>query len=103
MRDAGAEEIKPSDSQTEGRTMHQGKHFGDFVGGSAIDIANEAKCDVIILGIDPACSGKATAQYRQRITRGGRDLYAGENARHWTTLAESGFANRIALRVAFVK
>ena len=55
----GADALKP---ELEFRPVDPVEALDDFVCGPAIDIADEAKCDVVILHIDPSCSGKTTAQ-----------------------------------------
>src|SRR5437763_10273554 len=61
------------------------QHRGDFVGGNAVDIADEAQGDVIIFGIDPAGARKAAPQSGKRVADLGRDFQSSEQTRHRMT------------------
>src|SRR5262245_45561035 len=54
----------------------------EIVCGGAVDIADEAKREVIILGIDPARATESCAQHRQPRGDALRDLDGGEESGH---------------------
>lgn len=70
LRDAGpdrmwflrTERTDAFQPELEFRPVDPVETFNDFIGRAAVDITDEAQGDVVILHIDPSCSGEATAQ-----------------------------------------
>ena len=48
----------------------------------AVDVADELKRDVVVLGLEPARAGNAAACERELTSDGVRQFEAGEQARH---------------------
>ena len=48
--------------QMKGRAVDAVERIGEFIGDMAFDVAEETQGDVVILGVDQARSGQATAQ-----------------------------------------
>ncbi len=59
LRSEGTDAFEP---ELEFRPVNPVEAFNDFIGRAAVDITDEAQGDVVILHIDPSCSGEATAQ-----------------------------------------
>lgn len=56
--------------------------IGDFAGKAVGNVADEAQCDVVALGIDPAGSGDPAPHEAQIEGNIGRNFKAGEQSRH---------------------
>jgi hypothetical protein len=62
MRFLRAEGTNAFEPELEFRPVDRVVALYDFIGRTAVDITDEAQGDVVILHIDPSCSGEATAQ-----------------------------------------
>lgn len=83
---AVGERPEPGDAHLHGRAMHAVERVDDLVGHPVIDVTDEAQCDVIVLGIDPARTAQSAAQKGEHEARLGRDLKPGEQSRHGMAL-----------------
>src|SRR5262249_28731092 len=72
---------------------------GEVVRRSAVDIADEAEREMIVLRIDPACAGEAGTKQRQACGDALRNLDGGEESRHGGRLASIGRHSRAGVRL----
>jgi hypothetical protein len=63
-------------------TPHPSEQRSDFVRDRLVDVADEPERHVIVLGIDPARTGKPAAQRGERLSNIGGNFETGEDARH---------------------
>ena len=85
MRLLGPEGADAGEAELEARPLHPVEGGDELVGEAALDIADEAQRDVIVLDVDPPCRGQAAAQEGQGEGRVARDLDGCEQSRHQTT------------------
>src|SRR5271165_4645089 len=81
---ASAERFEFLHAQFERLAPHTGEQRGNLVGDDVIDVTDEAKSHVIVLGIDPARAGKPAAQGGERLRDAGGDFETGKQAGHDT-------------------
>jgi hypothetical protein len=63
--------------------------INDLVGGTVVDIADEAQGDMIILDVDPSRARYSTPKEGQAQGNMARDFEGGEKSRHTQNLLES--------------
>jgi hypothetical protein len=68
----------------EGPAADARQHLVDGVGGSGVDVADEAQGEVVVGGVDPARAGEAAPHQGQLVREDAGDLEAREQAGHGT-------------------
>src|SRR4029450_94205 len=77
-----AEAAKPVELELERSSSDLAQGEGEVMRDRAVDIADEAERQVIILGIDPPCAGEPRAEHRQSRGNALRNLDGGEESGH---------------------